>query len=298
MISNRKLSILLLITGSVGISFGGLIMRNINNADPWQIVFYRALAFLFSITLILFYRYRFAIVTNIKKIGYPGMTGGFFLMLANLLFIQSFANTSVANTLFTLSSIPFITAILAFIFLKEKISLRTIIIMIFAFMGIFIMIKDGLETGGFYGNIIALVCAFSFSTFVIILRKSRNIDMMPVNLISGVLVLIVSFVISLGNINVPIHDILLCFLWGGVLSGFVNSVFIYAARFLNASEVTFFMLLELSLGPFWVWLFLNETIALETLFGGIIVMSSVAVYSFIEIYISKITTRKNITLPT
>ena len=132
-------------------------MRNINTADPWQIAFYRALAFLFSITLILFHQYRFGIVTKIKKIGYPGMAGGFFLMLAQLLFLQSFANTSVANALFTQSSIPFITAILAFIFLKEKISLTTIIIMIFAFMGIFIMIKDGLETGGFYGNILALV---------------------------------------------------------------------------------------------------------------------------------------------
>ena len=117
-------------------------------------------------------------------------------MLANLLFIQAIANTSIANALFTLSSIPFITAILAFIFLKEKISLRTIIIMIFAFMGIFILIKDGLESGGFYGNVLALVCAISFYGFVIILRKSRNIDMLPANMVSGVLVIIVSLVIS------------------------------------------------------------------------------------------------------
>jgi len=263
-------------------------MRNINTADPWQIAFYRALAFLFPITLILFHQHRLGIVTNIKKIGYPSMAGGFSLMLAQLLFIQSIANTSIANALFTLSSIPFITAILAFIFLKEKISLRTIIIMFFAFMGIFIMIKDGLGTGGFYGNFLALVCAFSFSTFVIILRKSRNIDMMPVNLISGVLTLIVSFVISLGNINVPIQDILLCFLWGGVLMGFVHSVFIFATRFLLASEVTFFMLLEFSLGPFWVWIFLNETISQETFYGGIIVMISVAMYSLFEIKNTKI----------
>ena len=112
--------------------------------------------------------------------------------------------------------------------------------------------------------------------------------MMPVNLISGVLTLIVSFVISLGNINVPIQDILLCFLWGGVLSGFVNSVFIFSTRFLLASEVTFFMLLESSLGPFWVWIFLNETISQETFYGGIIVMISVAVYSLFEIKNSKI----------
>ena len=118
-------------------------------------------------------------------------------MIAQILYVQSFAHTSIANALFTFSTIPFISAFLAFIFLKEKISTTTIVTMFFAFIGIFIMIKDGLETGGFYGNIIALICAFSFSTFVIILRKSRNNDMLPVNLISSVLVLIVSFAISL-----------------------------------------------------------------------------------------------------
>jgi drug/metabolite transporter (DMT)-like permease len=267
----------------MGISFGGLIMRNINNADPWQITFYRSLAFLFSITLVLIYRHNSDILTSIKKIGYPGIAGGFFLMIAQILYVQSFAHTSIANALFTFSTIPFISAFLAFIFLKEKISTTTIVTMFFAFIGIFIMIKDGLETGGFYGNIIALICAFSFSTFVIILRKSRNNDMLPVNLISSVLALIVSFAISLGEINIPIQDILLCFIWGGVLSGFVHSVFVYSTRFLQASEATLFMLLEFSLGPFWVWIFLNETITQEAFYGGIIVMLSLAVYSFFEI---------------
>jgi len=116
MISNRNLSILLLITGFVGISFGGLIMRNINTADPWQIAFYRALAFLFPTTLILFHQHRLGFVTNLKTIGYPGTAGGLFLMLSQLLFIHSIANTSIPTALFTLRSIPFITAILAFLF--------------------------------------------------------------------------------------------------------------------------------------------------------------------------------------
>ena len=250
--------------------------------------FLQGISISFSITLVLFHQYRLEIVTKIKNTGFPGMVGGLLLMLANLLFIQAIANTSIANALFSLSSIPFITAILAFIFLKEKISLRTIIIMIFAFMGIFIMIKDGLESGGFYGNVLALVCAFSFSGFVIVLRKSRNIDMLPANMVSGVLVIIVSFVISLGNMKVPIQEILLCFLWGGVLSGFVNSVFIFSTRYLLASEATFFMLLEFSLGPFWVWIFLNETISQETFYGGIIVMISIAVNSLLEIKNTKL----------
>ena len=78
------------------------------------------------------------------------------------------------------------------------------------------------------------------------------------------------------------------FFWGGVLSGFVNSVFIFSTRYLLASEATFFMLLEFSLGPFWVWIFLNETISQETFYGGIIVMVSVAVYSLLEIKNTKI----------
>ncbi len=296
--SNRNLAILLLIISSISISFGGLIMRNIHFSDAWQITFYRSLAFTFSIALILSYKNRSSTLSTIKKVGYAGVMGGILLMGANLFFIQAFANTSIANTLFTLSLIPFITAVLAFLFLNEKLSLRTFTIMLVALFGILIMINEGIKTGDLFGNIMAICCAFCFSSFTIVIRKFRNIDMIPTLLISGIIIAVVSFILNSGNLTIPLQDVLLCFLWGGLLSGFVNSVFIYAARFLNASEVTFFMLLELSLGPFWVWLFLNETIALETLFGGIIVMSSVAVYSFIEIYISKITMRKNITLPT
>ena len=112
--------------------------------------------------------------------------------------------------------------------------------------------------------------------------------MLPTNIVSGILVIIVSFVVTLGNMKVPIQEILLCLLWGGVLSAFVNSVFIFSTKYLLASEATFFMLLEFSLGPFWVWIFLNETISQETFYGGIIVMVSVAVYSFLEIKNTKI----------
>ena len=288
MISNRKLSILFLITGSVSMSFGGLIMRNITNADAWQIAFYRALSFIFLITLILFKKYKFSIVSKIKIIGFAGVMGSFFLMLANFLIIQAYANTSIANTSLTLSATPFITAGLAYIFLKEKLSLRTFLIMIVALFGIFIMINEGLETGSFYGNLMALGCAFCSSGFVILVRKFRNTDMLPTLFISGMMMVVVSFVLSLENLTISIHDSFLCFLWGGIVTVFASIVFMYSIRFLYASEVTFFMLLEITLSPFWVWIFLNETISQETFFGGIVVILSLTVHSFIEIYISKL----------
>ena len=264
MIIKSTFSIFLLIIASIVISFGGLIMRNISHADAWQIIFFRSLSFVMVMSLILCQQYKKSTFIKIKNIGYVGIAGGLFLMLAHIFYVHSFANTSIGNTLFTLSSIPFITAILAFVFLKEKIELRKIIIMLFGLFGIVIMIYDGLGTGGIYGNIMALFCATSFSFYTLIMRKYRKTDMIPTLFFSGILLSLVTFIINFNDLIIPIIDILLCFLWGGILSAFVNIIFIYATRYLSASEVTFFMLLEFALGPFWVWMFLNESISKNT----------------------------------
>jgi drug/metabolite transporter (DMT)-like permease len=284
LISNRNLSFLFLTTACMGISFQGLIMRNINYADAWQVLFFRALGFVFSITIILSFKYKSAIVVNIKKIGLPGIFIGVLHSISNLLVVFSFSKTTIANTLFTLSSIPFITAILALIILKEKISLRTILIMLIAFIGIFIMIKDGLETSGTHiGNLMALGSAICFSGFIIIMRKYNKVDMIPTSLISGIIIF-VSFVVTQGNIDIPIQEILLSLFWGAALNGFMNIALIFSTRFLYASEVTLFTLVEYSLGPLWVWIFLDEIITKMTLYGGLIVMLSVATYCLFEVH--------------
>ena len=284
MVNKKSLSIFLLLLSSIAISFGGLIMRNIEAANAWQIIFYRSLFFSISISLILIFQYRFIFFKNIKKIGYPGLLGAIFYTIANIMFVHAFANTTVANALFTLSSIPFLTALLAYYVLNENLSMRTVIIMLTAFLGIVIMIGEGLALGQVYGNLMALGTALSFSCFAITLRKFRNVDMLPTLLVAGLFILFITFIISHDALKLPIRDLFLCFLWGGILSGFVNYIFIYATRYLYASSVTFFMLFEFALGPFWVFIFLNETVSINTLYGGMLVMISVLVYSLFEIF--------------
>ena len=284
MVNKKSLSIFLLLLSSIAISFGGLIMRNIEVANAWQIIFYRSLFFSISISLILIFQYRFIFFKNIKKIGYPGLLGAIFYTIANIMFVHAFANTTVANALFTLSSIPFLTALLAYYVLNENLSMRTVIIMLTAFLGIVIMIGEGLALGQVYGNLMALGTALSFSCFAITLRKFRNVDMLPTLLVAGLFILFITFIISYDALKLPIRDLFLCFLWGGVLSGFVNYIFIYATRYLYASSVTFFMLFEFALGPFWVFIFLNETVSINTLYGGMLVMICVLVYSLFEIF--------------
>ena len=284
MVNKKSLSIFLLLLSSIAISFGGLIMRNIEVANAWQIIFYRSLFFSISISLILIIQYRFILFKNIKKIGYPGLLGAIFYTIANVMFVHAFANTTVANALFTLSSIPFLTALLAYYVLNENLSMRTVIIMLTAFLGIVIMIGEGLALGQVYGNLMALGTALSFSCFAITLRKFRNVDMLPTLLVAGLFILFITFIISYDALKLPIRDLFLCFLWGGILSGFVNYIFIYATRHLYASSVTFFMLFEFALGPFWVFIFLNETVSINTLYGGMLVMICVLVYSLFEIF--------------
>ena len=283
MLRPKSLAILLILASTVGISFGGLIMREIEFGNAWQITFHRNLAFFIAISLILAKSYGLASFGALTAVGKPGIIAGIFLAIANICFIHSLSITSVANTLFTLSAIPFITATIAFFVLKEVISFKTFLIMATAFLGIILMVFEGLQTNQFTGMALAFCTALSFSCFAITLRKYNYLDMIPCLLISSFFVIAITYIVSAGNIFIPIKEIAYCFFWGGVLSGFVNSAFIFATRYLSASEVTLFMLLEFSLGPMWVWLFLNEAVSSQTLAGGAIVIFCVSVNSLLKL---------------
>ena len=86
-----------------------------------------------------------------------------------------------------------------------------------------------------------------------------------------------------GSLTIPTDDLVLCVLWGGVLSGFTSVCFIVASRHLAAAELTLFMLLEFALGPVWVWLFVNEIPSRWTLLGGSLVVAAVITRALVEL---------------
>ena len=283
----RVFAMVLMVVSSVAISFGGLIIRNMENANPWQINFYRSIALMIAVTIILLFQYRRLAITHVKGIGRPGIVGGVMLAMAGITFLQSLAHTTVANTLFILSAIPFITAGLARVFLKERLPPATLMTMAAAAIGISIMLSEGLGVGSIYGNAMALMTACCFASFAVIVRRNRQTDMLPTVLVSGLVIMIIAFFVRIGDLGISLHDLLLCFLWGGLLSGIANWTFIVAARHLAAAEVTLIMLLEFALGPAWVWLFVGEEPSRWALFGGTLVIASVAVRALVELRFSK-----------
>ena len=276
-VEKRLLSILLMTIGSVAISFNGLVLRNIETADDWTIIFYRALSFSITIFIYLFFIHKKRIFKKIIQIGISGLIGGFVLGISNVCFILSMTTTSVANTVFTISLIPFITALFSLLILKEKLAQITVYTMIAAFFGVLMMFYGSFKIGELWGNMLALMTAISFSIYTIIIRSNKNIDMLPCLLISGIMAMGLTSFQNVGSLQISTHDFFLCFLLGGVLSGFVNCCFVFATRHLIAAEATLFFFIEIALSPFWVWLFLNEIISPNTLIGGIIILISILI---------------------
>jgi drug/metabolite transporter (DMT)-like permease len=281
--SRYGFAMLLMIAGSVAISFGGLVQRNLEIADAWQTVFYRSLGMLIAMTIIVSIRYRGQIISTTTGIGHMGLLGGALLSVAGITFIHALTSTTIANALFILGAIPFFAAFFARILLGEKLRRTTMFTMLGAACGLGIMVVQGINVGSGFGNAMALITAVSFALYAIIVRYKRQTEMLPVMLISSAIVIIVTLLVKAGDMAIPLRDILLCLFWGGCLSGFVNSAFIFASRHLAAAEVTLIMLLEFALGPVWVWMFIGETPSFWTVLGGSLIILAVALRAIFEL---------------
>ena len=107
--------------------------------------------------------------------------------------------------------------------------------------------------------------------------------MLPTLILSNLIIMLVALIFTWDDLLISWGDLLLCFVLGGVLSATVNTFFIIAAKHLFAAELTLFMLLEFTLGPIWVWIFVNEVPTSWTLVGGSIVISAVFLKSVSEL---------------
>ncbi len=281
--SRHSYAMLLMVIGSIAISFGGLVQRNISVADPWQINVYRALGMLIAIALIIAIQNRGKVIRTILSVGRFGILAGALLSVAGICFIQALTHTTIANALFVLGAIPFFAALLAWLFLRERLRRSTLVTMLFAGCGLALMVFNGISSGSGFGNAMALLTAVGFASYAVVVRYKRRIEMLPALLISSLLIILISLAVTGDKLAIPLNDILLSLFWGGCLSGFVNWMFIIASRHLATAEVTLIMLLEFALGPVWVWLFIGEVPSSWTLIGGAIIITAVAVRAILEL---------------
>jgi len=283
LLGSRGSAITAMVAVSCALSFSGLIVRNIEHANPWQINVYRNLAFL-SVTCVIFaLRYRGQIKSQINLMRLPVLWAALGLATTGIAIVHAFTHTLVANTVFIMSAVPFITMALAYFLLSETVSKTTVITMIVSAIGLLVMIAEGIGSGTAYGNFMALLAALGFSMFAVVARANRDLELLPALLLASVVIILVSVIPTITDLSISAHDLLLCIVWGAGISGIAHWVFLLAARHMAAAELTLFGLFETALAPIWVWFFIRETPGPWVLAGGIAVIVSVGLMSLREL---------------
>ena len=258
------------------------ILIRLSNIETWGLLFYRgAIPFLIVLMGLIFF-YKNNLFKAIIGIGYPGIFYVLSFSICNITFILSIQNTNVANTLVMVAMAPMISAILGSIFLKEIPDLKTWIAIIITLISVAYIFHDSIEMGKFYGDLFGLITAFGLACNAVIARYAKNRDLVPSAVIGKLCVAIFAFffvdtfaLVEKDIIFVP----LMCIMCVAIPFVLVT----IAPRFIPAEEVNLFFLLETIIGPFWVWLVINEQPSIETIQGGTIIILTIAVHSFFKI---------------
>jgi len=269
-------------------SFGPLVVRYMDNPHlvPWQYIFGRGLTIFILLNLYLFFEEGKNFYKNYYKIGLSGVIGGSGLGVAMITFIYSITNTSAAVTLLCLAAMPFFTALLAFLFLKEKISLSVWISIIIATAGILIMAVGNSGEKSFIGFIFGLTSSIGFSIFSVTLRWRKETPKFTTVAFSGLFCIVFASIVIIANDLVffstsyngtlfSLHGTLVCF---GLILYSIGS------KAIPAAELTLLSLTEVIGGIFWVWVpifGINEVPSTNTIIGGFFLFVSLFYYSLI-----------------
>ena len=287
-IKDEKIAIPIVLIAGLFWSFGPLVIRYVDQPElfPWQYLFARGLIIFIILNFYLYLNEGTSFVKNYLRIGLSGMVGSVGLASAMMSFIWSITHTSVAITLLCLAAMPLITALLGFIFLKEKISINTWISIVVAAIGIYIMAMNDQKIDNTTGLVFGLTSAFGFSIYSVSLRWRKETPQFTTVSLAGLICALFSFYIiiqsnsslfssSKNEMLFSLHGTLVCI---GLILYSIGS------KHLPAAELTLLSLTEVIGGIFWVWLPLfgiNEVPSTNTIIGGFLIFISLIYYSLL-----------------
>ena len=254
----------------------------LSNVDTWGLVFYRGIIPFFTVLLGMLIIYKLNFFKILLSSGYHGIFYVITFSVTNITFVVSIQNTNVANTLVMIATAPMLSAILGAIFLKEPPDKKTWISIIITFLAIIYIFNDSLKLGNFYGDILGFITAIGLAVGAVIIRSAKNKNLVPAAVVGKLfvatfaLLFIESFaLVGTDQLIVP----LMCILCVAIPFVLVT----IAPRFIPAAEVNLFFLLETIIGPMWVWLIIKEQPSIETLQGGLIIILTIAIHSFLKL---------------
>jgi DME family drug/metabolite transporter len=287
-LKNPRIAVPVVLFAGILWSFGPLVVRYMDNPNlvPWQYIFGRGLTIFIILNLYLYFEEGIDFWKNYLKIGKSGVVGGSGLGIAMISFIYSITNTSAAITLLCLAAMPFFTALLAFLFLKEKITISVWVSIAIATIGIAIMAFGNRGENSFVGFVFGITSSIGFSVFSVSLRWRKETPKFTTVAFAGFFCFVFATIMILSRDQVffstsynsslfSLHGTLVCL---GLILYSIGS------KAIPAAELTLLSLTEVIGGIFWVWLPLfgiNEVPDTNTIIGGFFLFISLFYYSLI-----------------
>ena len=280
-LNDQKKGSLLAFVGVMFITPDSLLIR-LANIDTWGLLFYRgAIPFVVVlIALILFYKKNF--LNTFKIIGIIGIFYAISFTICNITFIVSIQNTNVANTLIMVAMAPMLSAFLGALFLKEIPDKKTWIAITITFFSVIFIFYDSIQLGNILGDMFGFITALGLAVSANLARYAKSRDLVPAAVLGKLGTAIFAF-LFVKNFDLLANDIIIVPLMCVMCVAIPFVLVTIAPRFITAAEVNLFFLLEVVLGPIWVWLVISEKPSLETLYGGIVIIFTITIHSILAL---------------
>ena len=250
--------------------------------DTWSLVFYRGMIPFVTVFIGMLLIYKLNFFYMLFNSGYHGIIYILTFSVTNITFVVSIQNTNVANTLVMIAMAPMLSAILGAIFLKEPPDKKTWIAIAITFFAAVYIFYDSLQLGNIFGDILGLITALGLAVGAVTIRSAKKKNLVPAAVVGKMFVAIFaiffveSYVLAEKDLIIVPLMCLMC-----VAVPFV--LVTIAPRFIPAEEVNLFFLLETIIGPLWVWMIIKEQPSIETIQGGLVIIITIAIHSFLKL---------------
>ena len=258
-------------------SLQGPTIRFIEVAESSQIVFWRSVSQTISILIIVAVVNKGRVFRAFRQAGVAGLIGGLCGLGAGTSFVFALGQTTVANVVFIMAASPLFAALLAWLSMGERLERGSYVSMVLAIAGIGVMVSEGLRTGDILGYVYAIATTICFAGIAVVARYGRGLSMLPATCIGAMLTMPFAFWLSAGSIAIPLHEIGLAFISGGLLTAIGATLFLLGAKYVPAGPLAFLSLTEIVLAPIWVWWVFAEVPSRTTLLGGAVVLSALVI---------------------
>ena len=284
-LTNKQKGLGLSLIGVLLITPDSLFLRLID-LGAWELVFYRGLVPFICLLIVLSFYYRSQFIKAFLVLGIPGLIYAILIALGSTTFVISIENTYVANTLIMIALLPFATAILSSIFLKEHPSKRMWLTIIACFAVVLFIFYDSYQGNRLYGDFFGLLTAVMVGGSAVVVRYGKNFNFLPALLLSKFFIMLIAIIFMQNFPETLFVDQknLYLIIAMGVFAVFIPLAMItLAPRYIPAYEVEIFFVLETILGPVWVWLVIHEQPTNKTIIGGVFIIIIIFIHTFLEL---------------